>query len=112
MTRTSALSTRRSSSDQFRTASARVSRSESGWAPIRKKRSKLRSHISSSKSSRGLARRAHLVREPAQLAPQQLRAQLGARLRHEPGRVVSRLFRHGRIIAPACFDRGALARLR
>ncbi len=51
MTRTSALSTRRSSSDQFRNASARVSRSESGWAPIRKKRSKLRSHISSSKSS-------------------------------------------------------------
>ena len=47
----SALSTSRSSSDQLRSASARVSRSESGWAPIRKKRSKLRSHISSSNSS-------------------------------------------------------------
>ena len=47
----SALSTSRSSSDQLRSASARVSRSERGWAPRRKNRSKLRSHISSSNSS-------------------------------------------------------------
>ena len=50
----SALSTRRSSSDQFRRARARVSRSERGWFPIRKKRSKLRSHSSSSNSSSAL----------------------------------------------------------
>src|SRR4051812_1198913 len=48
------LSTRRSSSDQLRRASCLVSFSERGWFLMRKKRSKLRSHISSSNSSRVL----------------------------------------------------------
>src|SRR5688572_14239063 len=49
--RMSTWSTRRSSSDQLRSASCFASRSEMGWFLMRKKRSKLRSHISSSKSS-------------------------------------------------------------
>src|SRR5882672_1296656 len=48
------LSTSRSSSDQFRRASCLVSFSERGWFLMRKNRSKLRSHISSSNKSRVL----------------------------------------------------------
>ena len=54
MVRRITLSTSRSSSDQLRSASCRVSFSDRGWFLIRKKRSKLRSHISSSKRSRVL----------------------------------------------------------
>src|SRR5437867_2972710 len=48
------LSTRRSSSDQLRRASCRISLPERGWFLMRKNRSKLRSHISSSNRSRVL----------------------------------------------------------